>query len=167
MKVHVKAILRKIRVQNRTQAAIWGMNNGSLVRPMNDVANTSEQFPDSAPDCFRDQADRGISATRVAQSTHKSRGSSQYGPPDTQRNGAARQIGRATVRTLASPVSRAELHRSCRLGLSQSHATLSRTGSRPAALQPSRFGAIWIDFPVVRSTDFTASTPSNPSSIDT
>jgi DNA-binding NarL/FixJ family response regulator len=30
VKVHVKAILRKIRVQNRTQAAIWGMNNGSL-----------------------------------------------------------------------------------------------------------------------------------------
>ena len=32
VKVHVKAILRKIRVQNRTQAAIWGMNNGSLTR---------------------------------------------------------------------------------------------------------------------------------------
>ena len=31
VKVHVKAILRKIRVQNRTQAAIWGMKNGSLV----------------------------------------------------------------------------------------------------------------------------------------
>jgi len=28
VKVHVKAILRKIRVHNRTQAAIWGMNNG-------------------------------------------------------------------------------------------------------------------------------------------
>jgi two-component system nitrate/nitrite response regulator NarL len=35
VKVHVKAILRKIRVQNRTQAAIWGMNNGSLVRVSN------------------------------------------------------------------------------------------------------------------------------------
>ncbi|WP_249129144.1 MULTISPECIES: LuxR C-terminal-related transcriptional regulator [Bradyrhizobium] len=35
VKVHVKAILRKIRVQNRTQAAIWGMNHGSLVRPAN------------------------------------------------------------------------------------------------------------------------------------
>jgi two-component system nitrate/nitrite response regulator NarL len=35
VKVHVKAILRKIRVQNRTQAAIWGMNNGSLVRVAN------------------------------------------------------------------------------------------------------------------------------------
>jgi two-component system, NarL family, nitrate/nitrite response regulator NarL len=30
VKVHVKAILRKIRVQNRTQAAIWGMNNEAM-----------------------------------------------------------------------------------------------------------------------------------------
>lgn len=35
VKVHIKAILRKIRVQNRTQAAIWGMNNRSLARPSN------------------------------------------------------------------------------------------------------------------------------------
>ncbi|MEH2533513.1 DNA-binding NarL/FixJ family response regulator [Bradyrhizobium sp. AZCC 1588] len=48
VKVHVKAILRKIRVQNRTQAAIWGMNNGSLVRPKIN-GGTSEQFPDSLP----------------------------------------------------------------------------------------------------------------------
>src|SRR3979490_2809157 len=33
VKVHVKAILRKIRVKNRTQAAVWAMNNGSLARP--------------------------------------------------------------------------------------------------------------------------------------
>src|ERR1700716_830059 len=33
VKVHVKAILRKIRVKNRTQAAVWAMNNGSLKRP--------------------------------------------------------------------------------------------------------------------------------------
>ena len=33
VKVHVKAILRKIRVQNRTQAAIWGINNGSHIQP--------------------------------------------------------------------------------------------------------------------------------------
>jgi DNA-binding CsgD family transcriptional regulator len=49
VKVHVKAILRKIRVQNRTQAAIWGMNDGSLVPPISDVADTSEQFRDSLP----------------------------------------------------------------------------------------------------------------------
>ena len=30
VKVHVRTIFRKIRVQNRTQAAIWGRNNGSL-----------------------------------------------------------------------------------------------------------------------------------------
>jgi DNA-binding NarL/FixJ family response regulator len=35
VKVHVKAILRKIRVQNRTQAAIWAMNNGCLAKPAN------------------------------------------------------------------------------------------------------------------------------------
>ena len=35
VKVHVKAILRKIRVQNRTQAAIWGMNNGSVMHSAN------------------------------------------------------------------------------------------------------------------------------------
>ncbi len=33
VKVHVKAILRKIRVRNRTQAAIWALNNRSLVWP--------------------------------------------------------------------------------------------------------------------------------------
>jgi two-component system nitrate/nitrite response regulator NarL len=32
VKVHVKAIFRKIGVQNRTQAAIWAMNNGALAR---------------------------------------------------------------------------------------------------------------------------------------
>lgn len=31
VKVHVKAILRKIRARNRTQAAIWAMNNGSRI----------------------------------------------------------------------------------------------------------------------------------------
>lgn len=35
VKVHVKAILRKIRVQNRTQAAIWGMNHVPPVQPAN------------------------------------------------------------------------------------------------------------------------------------
>jgi len=47
VKVHVKAILRKIRVHNRTQAAIWGMNNGWLARPANSpsppIAPRSEQ----------------------------------------------------------------------------------------------------------------------------
>ena len=30
VKVHVKAILRKLQVQNRTQAAIWAKNHGEL-----------------------------------------------------------------------------------------------------------------------------------------
>lgn len=38
VKVHVKAILRKVKVQNRTQAAIWAMNNGSLTQSANDAS---------------------------------------------------------------------------------------------------------------------------------
>jgi len=38
VKVHVKAILRKIRVHNRTQAAIWGMKNASRWRTSLDTA---------------------------------------------------------------------------------------------------------------------------------
>jgi DNA-binding NarL/FixJ family response regulator len=38
VKVHVKAILRKIRVHNRTQAAIWGMNNGCVSRTAGAIA---------------------------------------------------------------------------------------------------------------------------------
>jgi len=37
VKVHVKAILRKIRVQNRTQAAIWGMNHALPAPPANGI----------------------------------------------------------------------------------------------------------------------------------
>jgi two-component system nitrate/nitrite response regulator NarL len=46
VKVHVKAILRKIRVHNRTQAAIWGMNNGSTPLSTSDV---SKRFPNLVP----------------------------------------------------------------------------------------------------------------------
>jgi DNA-binding NarL/FixJ family response regulator len=50
VKVHIKAILRKIRVNNRTQAAIWGMNNGSLARLVNNKAphlgsDVNKRFP--------------------------------------------------------------------------------------------------------------------------
>jgi DNA-binding NarL/FixJ family response regulator len=38
VKVHVKAILRKVRVHNRTQAAIWGMNNGCHSGTMSAIA---------------------------------------------------------------------------------------------------------------------------------
>ena len=36
VKVHVKAIMRKTKVQNRTQAAIWALNNRALVWPLTD-----------------------------------------------------------------------------------------------------------------------------------
>jgi two-component system nitrate/nitrite response regulator NarL len=35
VKVHIKAILRKIQVENRTQAAIWGMTHAPLAGPPN------------------------------------------------------------------------------------------------------------------------------------
>ena len=39
VKVHVKAILRKIKVKNRTQAAIWALNNRALVWSSEKVPN--------------------------------------------------------------------------------------------------------------------------------
>jgi len=44
VKVHIKAILRKIRVQNRTQAAIWGVNNRLLAQ------SSSDSLPPSGSD---------------------------------------------------------------------------------------------------------------------
>ncbi|NEV00167.1 LuxR C-terminal-related transcriptional regulator [Bradyrhizobium uaiense] len=38
VKVHIKAILRKIRVQNRTQAAIWGLNHRPTAWPSSGTA---------------------------------------------------------------------------------------------------------------------------------
>ena len=52
VKVHVKAILRKIRVQNRTQAAVWGMKNGSLAPVANNsspLSNADTNKPLSSP----------------------------------------------------------------------------------------------------------------------
>jgi two-component system, NarL family, nitrate/nitrite response regulator NarL len=40
VKVHVKAILRKIRVQNRTQAAIWAMSNGLSITAIGGRSHT-------------------------------------------------------------------------------------------------------------------------------
>ena len=40
VKVHVKAILRKIHVHNRTQAAIWAMSNGSSIAAMDNDTST-------------------------------------------------------------------------------------------------------------------------------
>jgi two-component system nitrate/nitrite response regulator NarL len=33
VKVHVKAVLRKLKVMNRTQAAIWAVNHGLFAAP--------------------------------------------------------------------------------------------------------------------------------------
>ena len=50
VKVHVKAILRRIRVHNRTQAAIWAMSNGPFISAKDDASPaleklSIEQFP--------------------------------------------------------------------------------------------------------------------------
>ena len=54
VKVHIKAILRKIRVQNRTQAAIWAMNhNSALLAVSNGSAASGEMRPQIAPPASR------------------------------------------------------------------------------------------------------------------
>ena len=45
VKVHVKAILRKIRVQNRTQAAVWGMNNVANSSSLLSTSDVSKRLP--------------------------------------------------------------------------------------------------------------------------
>ncbi|MET0588157.1 MAG: response regulator transcription factor [Novosphingobium sp.] len=40
VKVHVKAVLRKLMVQNRTQAAIWAVNRGLVSTPMSVIAQS-------------------------------------------------------------------------------------------------------------------------------
>jgi two-component system nitrate/nitrite response regulator NarL len=59
VKVHIKAILRKIRVQNRTQAALWGMSHGLSARAANDKSppskpafDASKGFPDPMGEIF-------------------------------------------------------------------------------------------------------------------
>lgn len=47
VKVHVKAILRKIRVQNRTQAAIWGMNNAAGSNSPPSISDASKRLPNN------------------------------------------------------------------------------------------------------------------------
>jgi two-component system nitrate/nitrite response regulator NarL len=55
VKVHVKTILRKIRAQNRTQAAIWAMNNKICVSP-GIVSGVGDQVGRSKDDCSLDDA---------------------------------------------------------------------------------------------------------------
>ena len=44
VKVHVKAILRRIRVRNRTQAAIWAMSNGPFTSGKDDASPALEDL---------------------------------------------------------------------------------------------------------------------------
>jgi two-component system nitrate/nitrite response regulator NarL len=44
VKVHVKAILRRIRVHNRTQAAIWAMSNGPFISAKDDASPAVEKL---------------------------------------------------------------------------------------------------------------------------
>jgi two-component system nitrate/nitrite response regulator NarL len=45
VKVHVKAILRRIRVHNRTQAAIWAISNGPFISAKDDTSDASDELP--------------------------------------------------------------------------------------------------------------------------
>lgn len=45
VKVHVKAILRRIRVQNRTQAAFWAMSNGPFISAKDDASPDLGKLP--------------------------------------------------------------------------------------------------------------------------
>jgi two-component system nitrate/nitrite response regulator NarL len=49
VKVHVKSILRKIRVHSRTQAAIWGMTSGLSVLAMDSGLNTFTRMTPQSP----------------------------------------------------------------------------------------------------------------------
>ena len=54
VKVHIKAILRKIRARNRTQAAIWAMSNGLSISAMGSgSAATAKVLPPLTPHLVR------------------------------------------------------------------------------------------------------------------
>jgi len=59
VKVHLKAILRKIGVRNRTQAAVWAMNNGLVMPPIDGGS------PKPMKAIFKEQKN-GSGALRVA-----------------------------------------------------------------------------------------------------
>jgi DNA-binding NarL/FixJ family response regulator len=78
VKVHVKAILRKIRVHNRTQAAIWGMNNGWSSQTTDPIApqlpsGTPKQLPNAvgpSPTSSIEQSETPTSAGAISQANH-------------------------------------------------------------------------------------------------
>jgi len=52
VKIHLKAILRKIRVRNRTQAAIWAIQNGLHAASDPSVILATNNLFDGSPDLF-------------------------------------------------------------------------------------------------------------------
>jgi two-component system nitrate/nitrite response regulator NarL len=77
VKVHVKAILRKIRVHNRTQAAIWGMNNGCLAGLKSAIAppplspGMGKRLPNAMrPDSQIEQISQPVCSTLIDQTNH-------------------------------------------------------------------------------------------------
>jgi two-component system, NarL family, nitrate/nitrite response regulator NarL len=68
VKVHMKSILRKIRVDNRTQAAIWAMANGFAA----DGSNARRLNPDSARNAaaITEEAIRSVATNRASFSEH-------------------------------------------------------------------------------------------------
>jgi len=68
VKVHMKSILRKIRVDNRTQAAIWAMANGYAA----DGSNGRRLNPDSARNAaaITEAAIRSVATNRASFSEH-------------------------------------------------------------------------------------------------
>jgi two-component system nitrate/nitrite response regulator NarL len=64
VKVHVKAILRKIRVRNRTQAAVWAMSHGQLVTP--ELAYATTSTPGAPPIAVSKASTGRLSAKLVA-----------------------------------------------------------------------------------------------------
>jgi two-component system, NarL family, nitrate/nitrite response regulator NarL len=68
VKVHMKSILRKIRVDNRTQAAIWAMANGYAA----DGSNGRRLNPDSARNAaaITEAAIKSVSTNRASFSEH-------------------------------------------------------------------------------------------------
>jgi two-component system nitrate/nitrite response regulator NarL len=68
VKLHMKSIMRKIRVENRTQAAIWAMENGYAA----DRSNSRWLHPDSARNAaaITEAALRSVATNRGAFSEH-------------------------------------------------------------------------------------------------
>jgi DNA-binding NarL/FixJ family response regulator len=73
VKVHVKAILRKIRVQNRTQAAIWAANNRSLTQNTSSPPSTVSKKQIAGPVAAISEIDRiGVAGPHgaIREATH-------------------------------------------------------------------------------------------------